>query len=238
MASTIPLQRTVNYAQTCIRNAPLTGVGGFVNEPAFSIADWVRQFILSAPFMWRWNRSFIAQSTVQGQQDYTTNSLNNLGFIEKASITDGVNQKELQISLNLAQDTTQNRPISISTYIDNNNGVVIRLLPVPDKLYTVNINYQIAAPVFQNLTDTWAPIPDYYYYLIEGGFLAKTFEYSKDERYQTAMSLFVKQVVAANAGLSDTQKNLYLEEFINSNREMQAELGNSQAGRTARGLFG
>jgi hypothetical protein len=51
------------------------------------------------------------------------------------------------------------------------------------------------------------------------------------------MQMFVRQVLAANAGLADTQKNLYMEEFINSAREQQAELGNSQAGRAGRGLF-
>jgi hypothetical protein len=385
-------------------------VGGFPNEPAFSIADWVRQFILAAPFAWRWNRSFGAITTAPGVQDYTlanyliasndftnaawipggsppptitagagiapngasANSISfpgtgptqfnqitqtvsssfpfngesftfsvwmktvtgtaniavtlqttpfdplgpppppqafsitaavttswqrfsvtgafpfvfpssvqlgvalqlasnqptslvlvwgaqlepngavgtfiptttapitffsNLGFLEKASISDGTNQKELQIALNLAQDSTPNRPISISPYIDNAGGVTMRLLPVPDKIYTVNVDFQNAAPTFQNLTDTWAPIPDYYYYMIETGFLAKTYEYNNDERFAPTMQMFVKQVVAASAGMADTQKNLYMDEFVNANREMQSEIGNSQSGRQARGLF-
>jgi hypothetical protein len=237
MASSILLQRTVNFGQQCLRNAPLVGIGGFANEPAFSIADWVRQFILGPPFSWRWNRVVTTFSTVQGTQSYTQ-ALPSFGWIEKATVSDGTTTKELQVALNLASDSVQNRPISISPVLDDDSGnITFYLLPVPDKAYTVSVTYQKAAPVFANLTDTWAPIPDYYYYLIETGFLAKSYEYNNDERFAPTMQMFVRQVLAANAGLADTQKNLYMEEFINSAREQQAELGNSQAGRAGRGLF-
>jgi len=176
-------------------------------------------------------------STTAGTQSYPK-SLPTFGWIEKATVSDGTKVYELQVALNLGTDLTQNRPISISPVLDDNSGnITFYLLPIPDKAYTINITYQNAAPTFANLSDTWAPIPDYYYYLIETGFLAKTYEYNNDERFAPTMQMFVRQVLAANAGLADTQKNLYMDEFINSAREQQAELGNSQAGRAGRGLF-
>jgi hypothetical protein len=237
MGSTFTLQNTVNYAQTTIRNAPLTGVGGYTNEPAFSIGNWVRQFILAAPFAWRWNRAQQSFSVTQGTQDYTQ-TLSNLGFLEKASLSNGTNQWELAFSQNLAQDIATAQPRNICPLIDTGTQVTFRLFPVPDVAYTVNINYQVAAPNFVNLTDTWAPIPDYFYYLIETGFLAKTYEYIRDDRFPQTMSLFVKQVVAASTGITDLQDNIFATEFIDTQREFQAQLGNSQAGRQGRSLIG
>ena len=230
------LQRTVNYAQQVIRQAPLTGVGGVANEPAFSIGDWVRQFILNAPFAWRWNRVQNVFTVIQGTQDYIQ-PVSNLGFLEVGSIANGTNQWQLQVSNDLGQTIQQARPTTITPLTDDGTNVTFRLIPVPDQTYTVNVNYQGAAPNFVNLTDTWAPIPDYLYYLVESGFLAKTYEYINDEKFPQSMSLFVKQVVAANAGIADTQSNIYASEFINSAREQQAQLGNSASGRAGRGLF-
>src|SRR5208282_5833203 len=84
--STFTLQQTVNYAQTCIRMAPLTGIGGNPTEPAFSMGNWVRQFILGS-FSWRWNRGSFSFPAVQGTQDY--GGVTPLGFIETGSISNG-----------------------------------------------------------------------------------------------------------------------------------------------------
>jgi hypothetical protein len=234
--STFTLQQTVNYAQTCVRNAPLTGVGGFLNEPAFSIGNWVRQFILAAPFAWRWNRAQVNFITTIGTQDYIQSM--SLGYAEKSSLSDGTAQWELGLLLNIAQDLQKGRPRNFCPLIDTGSTVTFRLFPVPDQAYTVNVNYQTAAPNFSSLTDTWAPIPDYFYYLVQTGFLAKTYEYIRDDRFPQTMSLFVKQVIAANAGIADSQNNIFMSEFVDSQREIQAQLGNSQSGRASRGLFG
>jgi len=84
MASTIPLSKTVDYTKRFIYNAPLF----FVNDGtlAFSIADDVRQFLLSPPFSWRWNRGIVPPITCQaGETDYQVN-LPDFGWIEKAWI--------------------------------------------------------------------------------------------------------------------------------------------------------
>lgn len=236
MASTITLQRTINFAQTFSSLQPLTGVGGFTNEPAFSIGDWVRQFILAPPFAWRFNRLTTTISINNTTQDYPQGGLSAFGWIEKASITDGGTlMKELEISNTLQVDGTQNEPTHLSVFKDNGAGTItFRVFPNPDKNYTMYITYQQSAPIFANLTDTWSPIPDYYSYLYNQGFLAKVYEKSGDERFPITMTTFFKQVVAANSGLSESQINLFMDDKIRTQREIQDRLGNAQSGRAGR----
>lgn len=233
------LQRSLNVASIFIRSAPLSGVNGVANEPGLSIGDQVRQFILGAPFAWRWNRNTRTFTLTAGQQDYTQ-TISDFGWLEKASVTDGAgNIQELLVELNLGTDVTPNMPIRISVFNDNNNGTItFRFLPTPDKNYTVNMSYQKLAPSFAALTDTWAPIPDYMFYLYNVGVQAFTYGYLNDVRYLPTLQVFVKQVVAANGGLDDTQKNIFLADFINTKRDETAQMGKSQSGTTGRGLFG
>ncbi|MCU1301728.1 MAG: hypothetical protein JWQ87_2012 [Candidatus Sulfotelmatobacter sp.] len=209
-----------------------------MNEPALSAADEVRQFILAPPFAWRWNRSTVTFTTVQGQQDYPK-LLSSFGWLETASYTDGTNTHPLTNVLVLAPDTTQNPPQSISALIDDTAGsITFRFLPVPDAAYTVTIHYQNAAPKFNDLTNLWAPIPDYLRYLYEQGFRAKIYEYRSDERFPFTQQLFVRQVIAANAGLSDSQIDIFLSERLNMQRQAQVELGKAAAGVSGRSLAG
>ena len=237
MAVTNTLARSVTVAQLFVRSMPLAGAGGVATEPAFSIGDWVRQFILAPPFAWRWNRATTTiPITSAGGQDYTK-VLNDFGWLEKASWNDGANTQELQIALDLSEDTQKNPPVQIAARLDNNTGTItFRVLPPPDKNYTVTITYQKAAPIFATLNDTWSPIPDYLSYLCNQGFAAKAYEYFSDERFLSAMQIFVKQVIAANAGLDESQKNIFLGERITTGRQSLAEQTKTQMGATGRGL--
>ena len=238
MATTNSLQRTVNLASIYNHGKPLTNVLGFALEPALSIGDWVRGFILSPPFAWRWNRAIVALAVGPNSQDYLV-SLPQFGWLERASVTDtsGV-VHELEVALNLGESSAQNLPVKIAARLDDNQGnITFRVFPLPDKSYTVQLSYQLAAPQFVQLTDTWAPIPDYFSYLYNQGFKAKVYEYGSDERFLPTMQLFVRQVIAANAGLSDSQINIFMEDRVNTTRTGQSELQSSQAGRQGRGAF-
>lgn len=224
MASTIQLQRSINLAQQFVRNAPLTFTSPTNNDPAFSNADWVRQFILSAPFAWRWNRTETQITCSPGTTDYKT-ALPTFGWIEKAVLVDttsGNQTTELEIELDLAQETVVNLPTKISPQLDDGAGnITFRVFPAPDKPYTINIISQNAAPIFTAATQTWAPIPDYLSYLINTGMEAKTYEYIGDPRFGPTMQLFLQQVIAANGGLSETQVNIFLMDRLNTQRETQ-----------------
>lgn len=301
MSSTITLTRTISLASLGIGQRPLTGVGGFTNEPAFSFGDWVRNFILSPPFAWRWNRNVTEFTTVIGVKDYafapnwqpntaypqyafvtdangflqqaitalgtvtggvsgvttptwstapfgSTNDPNpdnnpahyitwqrvgsetglgltlpDFGWLERGSVNDGTETHDLEVALSQGATQTQERPTHISARLDDSNGaIVFRLFPAPDKVYTVGITYQKACPNFVTTADTWHPIPDFFSYMYNTGFLAKAYEYVGDEKFANTMQLFFKQVISASEGLKDSQKNLFLDAAINTMREVQS----------------
>jgi len=234
LASTNQLIRTINYAQQFVRNAPLTFSGN--NDPAFFNADWVRQFILSPPFAWRWNRGSLQIDLVQGQQDYVVN-VPTFGWLEQASLVNSTTQPEsweLEISTDLTVETNQQIPKRISAHADDGNGnITFRMFPVPDASYTVNLEFQAQAPTFQSNTGTWTPIPDYLSYLYNQGFLAKTYEYLGDSRFIEAMTMFTRQLVACSEGLTDTQKNIFLEHQLSTIRG----LADAQQGRQGKNIL-
>lgn len=236
--STNTLQRTINVTQNFVRNAPLTFSGS--NDPALTMADWVRQFIMAPPFAWRWNRLGTTFNTVAGQQDYQV-TIPNFGWLEKASVTDNTVSPSvvhaLEVNLNLGEETVQNLPTRIAARLDDGNGnISFRLIPAPDRVYTTNITYQQCADLFVTLGDTWAPIPDYFSYLYNAGFMAKAYEYLSDARFGPLLTTFVRQVIAANSGLSDSQVNIFLADQVNSMAGQQAVLQSSQLGRQGRSL--
>jgi hypothetical protein len=237
--STNTIGRCINVAQNFVRNAPLTFSG--TNDPAFTIGDWVRQFMLSPPFAWRWNRATYSFTTTAGVQDYQE-SLEQFGWLEKATVTDNTVSPsavhELMVVLDVSEESTENLPTRIAARLDDGNGnITFRLMPPPDKVYTVTLTYQLAAPLFQTINDTWAPIPDYFSNLYNSGFMAKTYEYIDDSRFVPLLTTFMRQVIAANGGLSDSQINIFLADQINSQTTQQSALQASQQGRAGRGLF-
>jgi hypothetical protein len=231
------LARTINYASACVGQVPLVGIGGNANEPAFSIADWVRNFILAPPFSWRWNRQVNYITTTIGQQDYTLQQAN-LGWLEQATILVNGQTQQLEVWLDLSEETVNNQPVRIATRLDDTEGnITFRISPPPDKAYKITITFQRSSSLFQATTDTWSPIPDYLSYLYNQGFLAKTYEYRNDARFALSMQMFVRQVIAANAGLTDSQVNIFLGDRLNTQREAQNATGTSSSAQAGRGFF-
>lgn len=228
MASTIQLQRTINLAQQFLRLSPLTFAANTANDPAFSNADWVMQTILAPPFAWRWNRSQGGTptvplfTTISGITDYEV-SLPTFGWIEKAVAydpTSGYQAYELQVELIKGQETQPNQPARIAAQYDNGTGLItFRIFPAPDQAYGIVVEYQNSAQLFTALTQTWAPVPDYLSYLYNEGTQAKAYEYFSDPRFQTAMQLFMSDLAANAEGLTETQKNLWLSDRLNSVRQ-------------------
>lgn len=222
-SSTIPLSRTMLVTQQFVRNAPLTFISpSSDNDPGFTNADWVRQFLLGPPFAWRWNRTDTEIDCAIGVSDYKV-ELSNFGWLEKAVITDpddGDRSHELTVTINLVPDTVPNLPVNISAQDDDGEGnITFRLSPTPDKAYALTVVSQNAPPLFQGLSDTWAPIPDYLSFLYTQGMRAQAYEYLNDPRFVTAMQIFMQQAVAANNGLSESQKSIFLPERLNMARQ-------------------
>jgi hypothetical protein len=233
------LDRTITYAKSIKQLRPLLGVGGAVNEPAFSMADDVRSLILSPPFAWSWNRADTPISvTAATGQDYTV-TIADFGWIEKAVLDDGnSNVKELVIKTSLAPTDIQERPSSISVYTDDNAGsITFRLFPSPPTSYTLTVIYQKAPPLFVSTTDSWSPIPDRFSYLYNAGFIAKVYERTRDDRFLPSLTSFLRMLVSANGGLDETQVNIFLEGQVDppwsnsANLQRQGFNAQQQSGR-------
>ena len=238
MSSTITLQRTADFIRGHVSGTPVQFSSNSAGDPLFMMADRVRQFILAPPFAWRWNRAQTSSPLTQGQQDITL-SVPDFGWLEKGIYTDSTAATwELEVQDSLSQEVQQNQPRYISTLLDDDNSnLTFRISPPPNDSGTVNIIYQKATPVFSSVAETWAPIPDWLYYLCTQGMLAEVYEYKNDPRMVAALQIFVKQVIAANAGLSDTQISLFMGELMYAPRTQAKELQTSQMGRQGRGLF-
>jgi hypothetical protein len=230
-SSTIQLQRTIARSSQYARLEPLTFAQNTYNDPAFSNADWVMQTILAPPFAWRWNRTSGGQPstptfvTTTGATDYKI-SLPTFGWLEKATAYDpnnGYSAYELQVELLKAQDTLANQPTRISTQYDDTEGnITFRLFPAPDRVYNIVIEYQNAAQLFTSITQTWEPIPDYLSFVYNVGFDYRTFEYLNDPRSQTSGQLFYQSLAQMSEGLSESEKNLWLSDKLNTIRQTQA----------------
>jgi hypothetical protein len=168
----------------------------------------------------------VGVSFVCGGQDYIL-ALSDFGWPEKASITDGVTfSEELVILPDLALDIQSGKPHCISPVNDDGEGnITFRFMPAPSATLTVHLDYQKSAPPFTAMDDTWEPVPDYLSYLYNQGCLYKCFEMAVDERMTEAFQIFMRNLIAANNGLTDSQVNLFMADRIATQREVQQKLG-------------
>lgn len=141
----------------------------------------------------------------------------NFGWIENASLryaaqnTCSLVWTQLNPKIDLALDSRQDRPHSISAEYDDGSGnITFRLMPCPDKVYPVSITLQQKPPVMTGMQSTWSPIPDEYSRLYNWGFLALMYMYADDPRFQYANQKFVANLLSTSEGLTETEKNIVL----------------------------
>jgi hypothetical protein len=226
MASTFTLQNSINWAQAYVRYKPLLDSN---NEPAFTNASQIMQTFLGPPFTWRWNRVTLSApfTTGAGTQDYTL-SVPNLGFVEKAVMIpsggSGTSKpRELTVKNVMGQTNAneQDQPEFIGTVFDDNAGnITFRLLPPPDDKYNIFPVYQMKPVLFTSITQTWAPIPDEYGYVYNAGFLGLALAFFDDPRAERWLQKFALSLIGISDGLDETQKNLFLGNYLETIRQM------------------
>lgn len=128
-------------------------------------------------------------------------------------------------------------PSFLSPQVDSNNGdITFRILPLPDRIYQVNVVFQKKIPRVLNSTNqTWAPIPDQYSYIYNPGFLALAMAYWNDARWSTFNAKFIGALLGAAEGLSEVHKNLFMTNWLASITEQQNAGIKTQQGSQARG---
>jgi hypothetical protein len=232
MASTTTIQDTMNVASLFLRSRPLSSVGGTANEPALTIANNVMSIILGAPLVWPWNSASTTTALTVGVQNVTL-ALPSYGFLSTASISYNGSSYALEIKNALSTEVLQQRPVYISAHLEDGAGnVTFRLFPVPDQPYTLSLTYQQVPILATALTATWAPIPDALGPLVNLGFRAFCYEYAEDPRWVNTLQLFLSQLVGANGGLTEMQKDLFLWDRLRDARESAAV--SAQVVRTTR----
>lgn len=193
---------------------------GFQVGRTFSVANVVdssfngsQAFIVSqiSGNTMQWYQNGIDNTSTGGQALYPVS--NGTGLLKT---------QELEVKNPLTIATELGLPMYIGSVGDDNNGnITFRLQPAPDQVYNLNLIYQYAAASFSSLSDTWYPIPDYMSYLYNNGFISAAYEYKGDERFAIARQSFLRQVLAAQEGLVDGNKNIFLERPVDTARTSQ-----------------
>jgi hypothetical protein len=128
-------------------------------------------------------------------------------------------------------------PAKITAQTDDNAGnISFRLLPIPDRVYTVEVIFQKRIPALMTgLSSTWAPIPDHYSFIYQQGFLALMMAYWNDPRWESVNRKFVASLLGVAEGLDEKQKDIFQAGWLNMVTETQARNIQTQQGTQARG---
>ncbi len=116
-------------------------------------------------------------------------------------------------------------PAKIAPQVDDNAGnITFRLLPVPDRVYTVEVVFQKRIPsLVSSTSNTWAPIPDHYSFIYQWGILALMLAYNYDARWVSANRKFVAELLGVAEGLTEQQKNIFQSAWLNTITEQQVK---------------
>lgn len=165
-----------------------------------------------------------------------------LGWIESASVKITIPNggatvwKEIENKVCLGVDSVQSRPHDISAqFIDANGNITFRLMPSPDKAYPVSITIQQRPTLLTGVNSTWSPIPDSYSHIYNWGFLALMYMFTDDTRAQFANQKFVAHLLSTNQGLTDTEKNIWLNSWQSVSGVQIVLPNNIQQGAQAKG---
>jgi len=237
MATTI--QQSINAVQSALGFwVPAVGTN---SEPAITAANMTQQIMLSPPFHFPWNRTQFTFQTIVGGQDYIEPILD-FGFIEiaTAAATNSLHTYPLKIQnitpIGESNDKQQPLTMGIQQNIPG-TSVWFRFLGAPNGTYNVVVWYQKFLPLMTTLTGatgTWAA-PDYMQYVYNRGFLAHLYEAKGDARAQQEKVAFAAALLATHEGLTDTEINLFLAQYLVNPRTTEGLQLKTQQGVQARG---
>lgn len=211
---------------------------GTNNEPALSAANMVQQVMTSPPFRFPWNRNTFNLTLTAGTQDYTQN-VTDFGYLELATGQYPTTNKSFPLAIKnntpIGESIDQQQPTTISVMLNTvGTSVKLRFLGVPDKAYTATAWYQKFAPLMTDPTSFWI-VPDYMSYIYNRGLLAHLYEARGDMRAQQEKVAFAAALLSTAEGLTDTEVNLFLAQYLANPRSMESLQLKTQQGVQARG---
>lgn len=198
----------MNFVQPFLKNQPLEVMN---MEPAVMVANIVLSSMLGPPLRWRQNRREINFAVGTSTTDYLIGAPN-FGTIEAAWVVDaGGEQHPLNGAVFLSINPDTGRPEKIAPQFDDNAGnITFRLDKIPDESYTVYVDYQQAAPLITSPASQWNPVPDYFNYIFNLGFLALICLLVNDARFPIFERYFIGRLLGAQSGLTDQERNIFL----------------------------
>ncbi len=137
----------------------------------------------------------------------------------------------------LSEDRALDKPGFISTQMSDESGVnfTFRLMPVPENFYRVNLIYQASPKQFTNVGNLWG-VPDQLQYIYNYFFAFFMFDYFDDPRAGRYRQLAVAALLARQSGLSTTDRNLFLGNWLPLMEEEDASKGKTQQATQGRGI--
>ena len=241
MPATRNLQSSVLFSLPFIGYQPANISNG---QPALDAANLVKQTMLGPPFKWPWNRvpfslpiptADFFGNVITPVQDYWLQATD-FGFLEQVWLVDSQgNVKEVTIKPTLAAESAIQRPQSVAVENQQDDGIVLRLNSIPDNAYTLSGFYQKAPNPMTSLAASWAPIPDNLGYIYDWGFLAMVGMITKDARQPMFAQKFVSHLLGTQDGLSATQRNIFIGDWLALMNEQQRVQLSTQQGVQARG---
>ena len=133
--------------------------------------------------------------------------------------------------------TEQGRPSFMSTQISNESGVnfTLRLLSIPDTTYIVRLIYQNSPTLFTSTSNTWG-IPDQLEYIYNYFFMFLMMDYFDDPRAARYRQLAVAALLSRADGLEETDRNLFLGNWLPLMKEEISNSADTTQATQARGL--
>lgn len=233
MAVTITLSDVIVYASTLMKNQRLN-----INnlQPGVTMGNKVLQRMLSAPFIWRFNRKTLSfPVTKAGGTEYVV-AVSDLGRIEAQWLVDSASKiHELKGAQSLPRTSMVNRPQRVAPVYDDNQGnITFRIDTVPDASYTVNIDYQAKAQLLTSYAQPFGPFPDEFEYLYSTGFLAEAALTIGDARFNIWNRQFSLEILATQDGLDAQAKEIFLEQMLGYGRTALRSQASGSLGNQAR----
>lgn len=157
----------------------------------------------------------------------TTFTLLNSGIASTSADTgtavSGTTSEVSQVAKLLGSGSEQGSSNQIAAQVDDNAGnITFRLLPAPNRVYTMNVTYQKKpAQLITGLSSTWAPIPDHYENIYQWGFLALMMAYSGDARWTSMNQKFVSSLLGVAEGLTDQDREVFQQSWLDMVTEQQ-----------------
>jgi len=202
---------------------------------------------MTAPFTWAWNRNESEPVNVTPEeQDYTI-ELADFSYLEKVAmtivsgkdegdvweITDGIRNS---LSQGLANPNKPMRPQSACVFlVDYGTSLQLRFGSFPDQNYTATLVYQKLIAPMTSVTSEWT-VPDQYADIYDNLFLADMMAVCDDARSVQYRQRGIATLLAKSEGLTDMDKNLFMEQYWTRYNQTQTYQLRTQQGQAARGI--